>query len=314
MQKYFNNVQRVSGAAVQGASVAVTVTSTGATATIYSDDGITTQTNPMTTDVNGFFSFFAADNVYTLTISGNGITTYSLPSVTLQTLFTEVLVNWNPIISGDTTTIKTCTAISRSGTTLTFDIASHGFAVDDGFAIAGTATASTTTPLPGWDFGYKVVTVPDANHVTATIAQADITAFPTTSFSGSATAIVGYQANATGFWHFRNNVVTFNSRIACVGGTINALISGNALIFGLPRMSSAVAVSVIPLGLEVGVDLPAGAVSQFGRTSQLVATNTPACISIFCNRDNAAAIGIATGAGGVTSSTVLVVGGSYRAS
>jgi hypothetical protein len=52
-------------------SVQVTIKdSTGAVATIYSDDGVTTQSNPLTTDSSGRFSFYAANGNYTISASG----------------------------------------------------------------------------------------------------------------------------------------------------------------------------------------------------------------------------------------------------
>jgi hypothetical protein len=100
MQKYFNYVQNTHGDAIQGASVAVTITSSGATATIYSDDGVTTTTNPLTTDENGYFAFYAADNNYTLTISGNGITTSVITNVSLVSYSENT---WIPSIGGNAT-------------------------------------------------------------------------------------------------------------------------------------------------------------------------------------------------------------------
>jgi lysophospholipase L1-like esterase len=73
MQKYTNNVQNRNGKAVANALVTVK-TLAGVLATIYSDNGVTTQTNPITTDANGIFSFYAADGRYSLTIESNGLT------------------------------------------------------------------------------------------------------------------------------------------------------------------------------------------------------------------------------------------------
>jgi hypothetical protein len=61
---------------LQGVSVAVTA-SNGLPATIYSDDGVTVQANPMTTDANGFFNFYAANGRYTLTFTGERIAMFT---------------------------------------------------------------------------------------------------------------------------------------------------------------------------------------------------------------------------------------------
>ena len=47
----------------------------GGAATIYSDDGVTLQANPITTDSSGEYSFYAASGLYDLVISVPGFTT-----------------------------------------------------------------------------------------------------------------------------------------------------------------------------------------------------------------------------------------------
>lgn len=72
MQRYSDAVQDRQGNALSGVSVLVR-TEAGATATIYSDNGVTPTTNPLTTDADGEFAFYAADGVYTLSFSGVGV-------------------------------------------------------------------------------------------------------------------------------------------------------------------------------------------------------------------------------------------------
>jgi hypothetical protein len=85
MQKYTDVVTSArSGAAIPSASVTVKTSPGGVTATIYSDDGVTTQANPLTTDSNGEFTFYAADGEYTLTVSGTGITSRTIGPVILH--------------------------------------------------------------------------------------------------------------------------------------------------------------------------------------------------------------------------------------
>ena len=84
MQKYFNNVTNRTGDVVPGAIVTVTLAATGALATIYSDNGVTPRANPITCDNNGYFSFYAADGLYTLTINGSGIQTQTITDVLVE--------------------------------------------------------------------------------------------------------------------------------------------------------------------------------------------------------------------------------------
>jgi len=87
MQKYQNNVINSLGQPVSGASVLVSNWPAGTTATIYSDNSGTPLANPMTADNLGFFSFYAADGHYQITITATGI----LPIVLNDVLLVDVL-------------------------------------------------------------------------------------------------------------------------------------------------------------------------------------------------------------------------------
>jgi hypothetical protein len=85
MQKYTDVVTSArSGAAIPNARVTVKTSPGAVTATIYSDDGVTTQDNPLTTDSNGEFTFYAADGEYTLTVSGIGLTERTVGPIILH--------------------------------------------------------------------------------------------------------------------------------------------------------------------------------------------------------------------------------------
>jgi hypothetical protein len=67
MQKYFNSVSSsTTGLPVFRAQITVT-DSNGIPVQLYSDDGMTTISQPIRTDIFGFFSFFVPDGVYTIT-------------------------------------------------------------------------------------------------------------------------------------------------------------------------------------------------------------------------------------------------------
>lgn len=72
------------GEPVSGVSVRVVTFPVTADATIYSDDGITQTTNPLTTDANGRFQFYAADGHYSLQLSGAGITSLTVSDILMQ--------------------------------------------------------------------------------------------------------------------------------------------------------------------------------------------------------------------------------------
>ena len=90
MQKYFDVVHDATGKAVAGASITVR-TSGGALATLYSDNGVTTTSNPVTAGSDGEYSFYAANGRYTLTISAPGFVTESKSDVVVQDLSDAVV-------------------------------------------------------------------------------------------------------------------------------------------------------------------------------------------------------------------------------
>lgn len=100
MQKYVNSVADSTGAPVANASVQVNNYPAGNAATIYSDNGITPATNPLTTDTNGSFSFYAADGRYQLVISGSNIQTQTVNDILLVDVLPSDLSTSLPSSSG----------------------------------------------------------------------------------------------------------------------------------------------------------------------------------------------------------------------
>ena len=101
MQKYQDSVilQNAAGATSVGSGLTATVYNIGTTtlATIYSDNGVTVvdQTlNPLVTDTNGFFSFYAANGHYTLVISGTGITPFTRSDILFEDMGTILGTNY----------------------------------------------------------------------------------------------------------------------------------------------------------------------------------------------------------------------------
>src|SRR5215472_17313394 len=73
MQKFLTWIQEQAGNALQGATVQVNIHNGGA-ATIYSDNGITPMTNPITTGQDGGVAFFTANGFIDLIITKPGVT------------------------------------------------------------------------------------------------------------------------------------------------------------------------------------------------------------------------------------------------
>lgn len=85
MQKYSDTVLDRNGTVVSGATVSVTSYPSGAAATVYSADSTSgANANPLTTDSNGYFEFWAPNGQYSLTISKTGITTRTVSNILIQ--------------------------------------------------------------------------------------------------------------------------------------------------------------------------------------------------------------------------------------
>jgi hypothetical protein len=82
MQNYFDVVQSRTGNAIAGALVYV-YDANGALATLYSDNGVTTKANPLTTNADGEYDFFAADGRYSLNIQAVNFTPQAKSGVVL---------------------------------------------------------------------------------------------------------------------------------------------------------------------------------------------------------------------------------------
>src|SRR6266850_1633890 len=84
MQKRQDVILNTRGEPISGVSVRVVTFPVAADAMIFSDDGITQTTNPLTTDANGRFSYYAADGRYSEQLSGAGITPLTVTDILLQ--------------------------------------------------------------------------------------------------------------------------------------------------------------------------------------------------------------------------------------
>lgn len=123
MKHYYDVAFKTSGGVAVPApnvSVSVFLTGTFSLATIFSDDGITTKGNPLTTDAFGKFDFYIADGRYDISFSGVGILPFTQSNVEVSDV-TEKQggdANWNVGTIGATllnaTTINTSTLAASS--------------------------------------------------------------------------------------------------------------------------------------------------------------------------------------------------------
>lgn len=84
MQKYFNTAADSEGRPIAAASVFVYETGTTVLATLYSDNGSTLTGNPVSTDSNGLFAFYADDGRYDIAIVKTGYATVNIVDLLLD--------------------------------------------------------------------------------------------------------------------------------------------------------------------------------------------------------------------------------------
>lgn len=85
MQQFTDIVLDLAGNAVVGALVYV-LNAQGAVAPLYSDNGVTSVANPLTTDSSGTYSFYAANGVYSLRVTRAGYSDKTVSGVFMNDL------------------------------------------------------------------------------------------------------------------------------------------------------------------------------------------------------------------------------------
>lgn len=102
MQKYHDIVLDNKGNAVLSATITVTDNPGGGVSTIYSDNGVTSLTNPFTASgVDGAYSFYAAGGRYDINIAKTGFTTESLTDILLEDINRPANVITDLRVKGD---------------------------------------------------------------------------------------------------------------------------------------------------------------------------------------------------------------------
>lgn len=108
MIRYGNNVQDQFGNALPSATVYVYKAGTGVLATIYADEeGVVTFANPLSTDSNGEFYFYALAASYDIRVEKLGYPTIEIPDVVLSNTNKDVFII---ACSDETTTLTAGTA------------------------------------------------------------------------------------------------------------------------------------------------------------------------------------------------------------
>ena len=213
--------------------------------------------------------------------------------------FVYLDMDWQPVLTGTTTAAKVVSSITRSGTTVTFNITGHGYAVGETFAVEDTGTL--------FDGGYLVASAPTVDSITAIVTADRASKLPASA--GAANAYLGYDATVAGHWTRIGNMVFFEGYAAADGVALDATVTGNIRIRGFPFPAANEANHFsTPALLPNGVDFPAGTTVVQGFINP-----NAYYIDVFANGDDVASTPIPTGATGFKVTSAVTISGQYRA-
>jgi len=283
MQKYINSVANNTGTPVVGASVLVKTYPGGVTASLYSTNSTSTAlANPLTTDANGAFSFYAADGRYSLTITGTNITTQTINDVLLE----------DPTDGGSTGVFSTVTAG------------------------VGTPLAGTTNPIIlAVSSANNYIQNYIYNTQAATSASADLIAYSDNSTDAHGWADLGFTSSAYADAVYTvtgpNEAYVFGSAPSGSGKTGNLVIAtdstgtANAIQFYTGGFTQAKGAYKLQVG-ATGVSVTNGTFTSRGITDNATAT------ALTINNDNTATLGATSAKGGlIINGNNAASGGSY---
>lgn len=197
MQRYTNNVANQKGGAIAGASILVQNFTDLSTATVYSTNSAipaNVATNPLTSDSNGSFSFYAADGRYNLVVTPPG----GVVTTVYDQLLEDIIADPAPLalIASTATWALGAAAASTATTALVASTATYAISATTATVVQGTTSTaiqvagivgefiSAQQASPGVVLGNGTA----ANITTATLLSGDYDAWGQGDFTPAATS------------------------------------------------------------------------------------------------------------------------------
>lgn len=151
MKKFYDSLLDQYGNVVAGASVTVYSYGTTTLASLYSDSaGTTPISNPVTTNNNGYFEFYAANGHYTLSITGTNFTAKQVTDILIQDI--NDVGAWTGVFTGATRTVPV--SVTSSTTTAIDATLSNVFYVS---SLTGNTTLAITGGADGQTINIRFV-------------------------------------------------------------------------------------------------------------------------------------------------------------
>lgn len=182
MERYFDIATDRRGNSITGATVTIKKPD-GTTATIYSDNGITTTSNPITTDADGKYTFFAKNGKYTIAIVAEGYGSVTKDNIVLYDPTDAMAIN-------DITTATYTLSAADIGQWLAFNTSATATV---SLSTANTYAVADTTILSQKGAGQVVVSAGSGTSIVTsrfakTRAQQSVIAVTRENNGGSGTA------------------------------------------------------------------------------------------------------------------------------
>lgn len=283
MIKYANTVLDTHGNALSGVSIQVDV-STGGAATLFSDDGATSLANPITSEADGSFKFYAQNGIYTLTFTKSGYTFDSTDTSNI-TLYdpTDGLPS-GAGTAGSVVFFGTGGVLSEDNTNFYFD--------DTNNQLKLAATGSSAGVLIGGDTQWyrsaaNVLRTPDSVTIDTDLSVGGNVTSPVT-FNGSVTHGTAVQAVPTGSaalfslraWANFNGTGTVAIRAS---GNVSSITDNGTGDYDV-NFTTAMADTSYALSVDTGTDSGAAATGMW--STRIGDTYTTAAISVRTGRQD----------------------------
>lgn len=222
MQKFIDTIAAAGAGGVLtplgNASVSVYLTGTTTVATIYSDNGVTSLSNPFTSTATGLVAFYAPDNRYDLVVTKAGFTPVTVADIILEDIDDSVITDMsNAAIQTSTFNSGTITASAVQGSTFTTGTWTEG-TINSATITTPTVTGGTMTQT-----ALSAVGVTTSAITNSTVNSTPIGTSAPAPGTFSSVTIASGAIGAIGFGEVRLNSTELTLDVGLSGGVVGQM-------------------------------------------------------------------------------------------